>query len=266
MIRTILGVGAIALVLSVAAANAQPACTKERPCAPNESGKIWGYTEEFADAWSHAHGGGPRSAEWIKLVVKALRRDTGSKQWCINGKRATSTPSEDAVAYLMPDHGGNFRRVEVYDVIGGAGGANPTITWQNMTNYVTVGGEGTALCIAPDDVPLPGAPPAPTPSPTPQPTPTPQPPAGPTLQQVLDAVADLRGKLDTIAGVATEARDAAHAARDMAEKANANASDVKHVTVPQAVEQLQAAPHKCLEGRVPKAFGGSAVVVFCPTP
>lgn len=265
--KTIVFAAALATfaTLGPASVDAQPACTKAAPCAPVMTDRIWGYTEEFSDAWRHAHGGGPRSAEWIGLVVRALRRDTGSKSWCINGKRATSVWSEDAIAYLMPDHGGNFRKVEVYDVIGGAGGPSPTITWQNMTNYETAGGPGTALCIAPDDTPLPGSP-APSPSPTPQPQPTPQPPAGPSTQEVLDAVraleakvAEIAAKVDAVAGVTV-------AARDFAEEAKTNASDVLHVALPAAVERLLAAPHKCLEGRVPKAFGGSTTVVFCPAP
>jgi hypothetical protein len=85
------------------------------------------------------------------------------------------------------------------------------------------------------------------------PAPAPVPDLTPILAQ-LDALAAqvsaLTAKLDTLAGVLVETRDAAIRG---AEDARALAArPVPVLSVP------------CLTGRVPKAFGGSSVVTFCP--
>lgn len=96
-------------------------------------------------------------------------------------------------------------------------------------------------------------------------TPSPAPPStAPALdlKAVTDALNALAAKLDTltvkvdaVAGVAVEARDAAKSAEFDSRELNAarmNQPPVPVLSVP------------CLTGRVPKPFGGSSEVTFCP--
>ena len=93
-----------------------------------------------------------------------------------------------------------------------------------------------------------------TPLPAP---PSPAPAAPVNLQPILDALAALAVKVDAVAGVAVEARDAAKSAEHDAfelNKARMEAPPVPVLSVP------------CLVGRVPRALGGSSEVRFCPVP
>ena len=52
---------------------------------------------------------------------------------------------------------------------------------------------------------------------------------------------------------------------DEAEQAKINASDVRHIAMPELKALLEkSGVTGCLKGKVPKAFGGSTEVVFCP--
>lgn len=83
---------------------------------------------------------------------------------------------------------------------------------------------------------------------------------GPVLQAIAALKADLATltvKVDAVAGVAVDARDAALSAAHDAREVNAWRMEPKPVPV-------LAVP--CLVGRVPKPFGGSSEVTFCPKP
>lgn len=151
------------------------------------------------------------------------------------------------------------RHVEAFDICGGCGGGNPSVTWNNITNFSTIGQPGTARWVQPSPVGggsssgggsnPPSAPPSPAP---------------PDLTPILNAIAALKAdlatltaKVDAVAGVSVEARDAAKSAEIDSRDVNKARMDGwpaagGTVTVP------------CLVGSVPRAFGGSSTVTFCP--
>jgi len=94
------------------------------------------------------------------------------------------------------------------------------------------------------------------------PPPPPPPPAGINLQPVLAAIAALQVKLDAVAGLALDARDTAERARLEAASA---AHDAREINA-WRMEPLKPTVIPCLTGRVPKPWGGSTDVTFCPVP
>ncbi len=120
--------------------------------APDVSGLLRNYVSRYADAWAHAHHhGDPRAGEWIRLAVQTLRSEhPAGARWVLNGKRGNpNDASWDIVGYVVDEANGNPRMIECYDVIGGAGGPSPSIYWGNVTNYDTMGQDGTAIAIDP---------------------------------------------------------------------------------------------------------------------
>lgn len=86
-----------------------------------------------------------------------------------------------------------------------------------------------------------------------------------SLQPVLDALAALGVKVDAAVSAAQAATRAADEARTQAEQAKINASDLRHIAVPELKALLEkTGVTGCLKGKVPKAFGGSTEVLFCP--
>lgn len=81
------------------------------------------------------------------------------------------------------------------------------------------------------------------------------PPPAPTvdLRPVLDAIAALVVKVDAVAGLTLAARDAALDAKSEAEQAKTNASDVKHLALPEIKALIEAFRQQQYEidGRVP---------------
>lgn len=188
--------------------------------------------------------------DWIQAVAVELYKI--DQRWGLNGKRGNPDDiSMDVVTFRV---GPTDRHVEAFDVCGGCGGGNPSVTWNNITNYATMGQPGTAIWVAPvvkvsEPGPIDPPPPAPTVD----------------LRPVLDAIAALVVKVDAVAGLALAARDAALDAKSEAEQAKTNASDVKHLAVPELKTLIERAGLTgCLVGRVPKTFGGSTEVRFCP--
>jgi hypothetical protein len=195
--------------------------------------------------------------DWINAVASALHAI--DPRWGLNMKRDDDRQglSMDVVTFRL---GPTDRHVEAFDICGGCGGGAPTVVWQNITNYATIGQPGTARWVKPS---------APTTGGgggggggtgggvTPTPT--------VNLQPVLDALAALATKVDAVAALALAARDGALDAKAEAEQAKVNASDVRHLAVPELKALIESAGLSgCMVGRVPKAFGGSAEVRFCP--
>lgn len=136
-----------------------------RDQAPDVTGLLRGYVSRFADAWAVAHRhDNPRAGEWIQKAVAALRAEhPAGARWVCNGKRGNPNDlSWDVVGYVVDEANGNPRMIECYDVIANAGRADQSIVWQNITNYETMGGDGTAIAVIPP--PLTGEP-EPTPGP-----------------------------------------------------------------------------------------------------
>lgn len=196
--------------------------------------------------------------DWINAVASALH--AVDPRWGLNMKRDDDRQglSMDVVTFRL---GPTDRHVEAFDICGGCGGGTPTVVWQNITNYATIGQPGTARWVQPQPVSGGGGggssgggggtPPA---------TPV-------DLAPVLAAVAELATKVDAVAALALAARDAAQDARTEAEQAKVNASDVRHLAIPEMKALIEGAGLSgCLVGRVPKAFGGTTEVRFCPEP
>lgn len=123
---------------------------------PNYKQDVEAAQAKYADAWAHAHvEGDPRRLEFIKLLAKDLHiKDP--KVNC-NGKR--SNPNElsaDAINILClsTDSAGRTpdgRPCVVVDVIGGAGGPNPTPAWTVYNTLV----EGSGAPVNPNSIPAP---------------------------------------------------------------------------------------------------------------
>lgn len=188
-------------------------------------------------------------SDWIKAVAAALHAI--DPKWGLNGKRGNPDDiSMDVVTYRL---GPTDRHVEAFDICGACGGPSPQVVWSNITNYQTIGQPGTAVWVRPSTSVV-------------EPPPPPQTPVD--LKPILDALATLTAKIDTVAALALSARDSAldaKAAADMArveaEHAKAVAGEIRQLDVPSLLEQFK--PF-CVTGKVPKAFGGSSTVVLCP--
>ena len=114
---------------------------------------------KYADAWSHAHiSGDPRTLEWIKLFAKDL--NAKDAKCALNGKRGDpKNLSADAINILCDAADSKGRTPEglpcvVVDVIGGAGGPNPTPTWSVFDTLV----EGSGAHVDPNALPQPPGP------------------------------------------------------------------------------------------------------------
>lgn len=178
----------------------------------------------------------PCKLDWIQAVAAELHKI--DQRWGLNGKRGNPADiSMDVVTFRV---GPTDRHVEAFDVCGGCGGGNPSVTWNNITNYATMGQPGTAIWVAPvvsEPGPIDPPPPAPVVD----------------LRPVLDAIAALVVKVDAVAGLTLAARDAALDAKSEAEQAKTNASDVKHLALPEIkalIEAFRAQQYE-IDGRVP---------------
>jgi len=96
---------------------------------------------ETANKWPQefreAHTGGARTELWIRILAYELYKK--DYRWGLNGKRGDrNVISQDAVAYqgigIGYDVHDNNRPCTVVDVIGAAGGPNPTPTWQVLND------------------------------------------------------------------------------------------------------------------------------------
>lgn len=149
----------------------------------------------YPDAWRNAHNGQePSGSEFVRRWALACR-DAGID--CgVNGKRGTETPSQDVLTLGVDRAGANdtsntFDWMLIADVIGGAGGPNPSIGW----NDVSAASQGRYITpwLEPHEEPGPAPEPEPPPGPGPDPTPTPPPhndAAFVLLNQKLDQILD----------------------------------------------------------------------------
>lgn len=108
---------------------------------PNYFEDVKAAKTNYPDAWKHAHiSGDPRTLEWIKLFAKDLHAKDPRAN--LNGKRGDpKNLSADAINYLCDKEDSDGRTPDglpcvVVDVIGGAGGPNPTPGWNVFTTLV----------------------------------------------------------------------------------------------------------------------------------
>jgi hypothetical protein len=198
---------------------------------------------QFPEEWSTAHFGGPHTEDFIKRLAWVLHTEVDSKFGLLGQRGNPNVLADDAILFRGegPGHdptNGN-EPVSGFDVIGQAGSASASPEW----NFINQAGE--AAWVQPR--PVSGVPvPEPGPGPTPQPAPC-------DLGPVLQAIANLSGRLDSIEG---KAGAAAHEAFQAASRASEIKTQIENLPAGQ--------PAPLYVGRVPKAFGGSAEVTFVP--
>lgn len=219
--------------------------------APNRKDVVEAVSAADPARFACAHQEGRScKTDWIKAVAWALHQT--DPRWGLNMKRDDDRQglSMDVVTFRI---GPTDRHVEAFDICGNCGGGSPTVEWNNITNFATIGNPGTARWVQPS--PVAGGsvtPPVVTPPQSPPVDTKPLTDALAALAAKLDA---LSVKVDAVAGVAVQARDAAQSAEHDAREVNAWRLDQPPVPVLSV---------PCLVGRVPKAFGGSTEVTFCP--
>lgn len=140
---------------------------------------------QFPTAWRNAHNAGePQGSEFVRRWALALRAQNVLA--CVNGKRGGDTLSQDVLSFPLTsggaqDTGGKYApRVAIIDVIVGAGGANPTLSWGDVSQFAP------GKCIDPFLEAGEGSGSTPPPVTTPPPTQT------VNLQPVLEALARLQ--------------------------------------------------------------------------
>lgn len=187
MIRKTLQTIAIALLV------AAPALEQQKPTGPTDAGRGRAFVDQLArdnpNTFACAHTSNAACAwNFIKLVACKLNPEPSLGPWGLNGKRGNPNDlSYDALNFKGEGPGSDSHNpannpVTVIDVIGGAGGPNPTATWQNFTGPV----ESSGAFVAPrckGDVP------DATPEP-PKPPPAPVKPPYPG-DEVFDKIADV---------------------------------------------------------------------------
>jgi hypothetical protein len=142
---------------------------------PNYQSHVADAAARYPDAWRHAHTGGPRTEEFIRLLARDLHAIDPNVG--LNGKRGNPDDISDDALAVYTDDGDvtdrTGRRMVIVDVIVGAGGPNPQPGW------ASVGGPSPGAWVQPEAVDAP--------TPTPQPTPQPIPPS-PDYSARLDAI------------------------------------------------------------------------------
>lgn len=113
--------------------------------APNQVAFIETRKALYPEAWEKCKNPGD-DGEFIKLVAEDL--NFINPRFGLNAKRDGPAHdfSKDCLAYYV---GPTDRHVEVYDVIGGHESSGASITWQDQTNYSTIGNPGTARFVHP---------------------------------------------------------------------------------------------------------------------
>lgn len=105
------------------------------------------YPQEFNDC--HRPERGERAWAFIRRVAWVLHT-TVDVRFGLNGKRGNvNDPSMDAVSFRNPSSGAGG--VEIYDVVGGAGGPSPSAAWIDVTQ-ATIDHGTTGAYIQPEPV------------------------------------------------------------------------------------------------------------------
>lgn len=200
--------------------------------APNRKSVVQQVSDADPERFRRAHTGQPGEDDWIKAVAAALHAE--DPRWGLNGKRGDpNVLSLDVVTFRV---GPTDRHVEAYDICGACGGGNPSVVWNDITNYDTMGQPGTAIWVKPDGVPGPV-------DPTPPPPPS---------TDVLAELRAIRADLVAMWALIDSVRILGEATHHEAFQAASRASEIKTL-----IENLPAGkPFPVYRGTT-KAFGGS---------
>jgi len=191
---------------------------------PNYQHVVEEMARQYPDAWHHAHRGGPRTEEFVRLLTARLHQIDPNIG--LNGKRGNPNDiSDDALNYkgvsvygdVDPTRGN--APVTVIDFIGGApsdyNGPDGTPAWNAVTDPKVR--PTLAAWVQPST-----SGPAP-PTPTPTPTPTPQPPAPVDLGPVLAKLDALAAQLEAVRATQVEQSMSAALTLEAAQRAAHNA-------------------------------------------
>lgn len=107
---------------------------------PNGQGTLDRVAREQPAAWACAHTGRGCSWDWIRIAACELHKE--NPRFGLNGKRGNPNDlSMDVIAWkgegVQPD-AVNGGRMQLFDVIGGAGGPDPRVVW-NLIDDGTAG-------------------------------------------------------------------------------------------------------------------------------
>jgi hypothetical protein len=93
----------------------------------------------YPSAWQRAHNAGePEGSEYVRRWAIALR--SRGILACVNGKRGSDTLSQDVLVFPVASGGaqdtsGQYAQIAIVDVIGDAGGANPRLGWNDVSQF-----------------------------------------------------------------------------------------------------------------------------------
>lgn len=218
--------------------------------APNRREVVDRVSREDPARFACAHTGRDCEADWIVAVAQALHAE--DTRWGLNGKRGNPDDiSLDVVVFRL---GPTDRHVQAFDICGACGGGNPSVVWNDITNWATIGQPGTAVYVKPPSGPPPVEP-VPIPGPIMPPPSTPPVDLSPILARLAALETLLAAKLDGIAAVSVETRDAALTARD-------HAFEIRHGQHDAILAALAVRP--CFAGRQSGWSGGA--IRLCPEP
>ena len=96
--------------------------------------------EQHPDKFRTAHNGQANGIDFVNHCAWVLKHEHDTR-WGLNFKRDTDTLSQDVLTFRV---GPTDRHVECIDFIAGAGGPNPQIVWNDITDHATMGQPGTA--------------------------------------------------------------------------------------------------------------------------
>ena len=104
---------------------------------PNYEVEVQLLADAHPDAWKNAHTGNAHTEDFIRLVAAELHVDDARVG--LNGKRGNPDDlSDDALNILDPDDGPGTtpdgQRCWVVDIIAGAGGPTPSVTWNAFSD------------------------------------------------------------------------------------------------------------------------------------
>lgn len=103
------------------------------------------------------------NTDFVRLLASELNIHH-DRRWGLLGQRGNANQiARDVIAFRL---GPTDLHLEGFDVVAGASGPNPSVYWNNVTNYSTMGQPGTAIWVLPaggsrpdDPTPVPPPPP-----------------------------------------------------------------------------------------------------------
>lgn len=202
--------------------------------------------QEYPDEWKAAHTGGAETEKFIRRLAYVLH-STVDVGFGLLGQYGDPTRiADDVIMYLGKGLGvdkGTGKPQSGFDVIGGAGGPNPTPQWNDVT------GSGAAIWVKPEPVDS---------KPVDE-TPPPQEPVD--LTPLIIKIAELNEKISVLTSVVGELIPLVDAAKFESYNAASRASEIKTL-----IDNLPTLKAPVYVGTLslPGIFGGSRTITMIP--